>query len=175
MGKGCYWEKKERFHSDVLVRCCSATHSCLTPCDPMNYIMPDSHILYYLLEFAQIHAHWVSDAIQPSHSLLPPSPFACNLSHHQDLFSVNQLFASGDQNIKASASASVLPMNIQGWFLLRCPCKHTDNCPSDKKKRNGVCQKKKLYLWKPPSRIFLVCSQLWQAILKPVDLWVMVL
>ena len=57
MGKGCYWEKKERFHSDVLVCCCSATHSCLTPCDPMNYIMPDSHILYYLLEFAQIHAH----------------------------------------------------------------------------------------------------------------------
>ena len=31
-------------------------------------------------------------------------------------FPVSQLFASGDQNIRASAS--VLPMNIQGWFPL---------------------------------------------------------
>ena len=31
-------------------------------------------------------------------------------------FPVSQLFTSGDQNIGASASASVLPMNIQGWF-----------------------------------------------------------
>ena len=30
----------------------------------------------------------------------------------------NELFASGGQNIGASASASVLPMNIQGWFPL---------------------------------------------------------
>ena len=33
-------------------------------------------------------------------------------------FPVNQLFASGGQNIRASASASVLPMNLQGWFPL---------------------------------------------------------
>ena len=34
-------------------------------------------------------------------------------------FPVNQLFTSSDQIIGASASASVLPMNIQGWFPLR--------------------------------------------------------
>ena len=34
-------------------------------------------------------------------------------------FPVSQLFASGDQNIWDSTSASVLPMNIQGWFPLR--------------------------------------------------------
>ena len=34
-------------------------------------------------------------------------------------FPVNHLFSSGDQSIRASASVSVLPMNIQGWFLLR--------------------------------------------------------
>jgi len=34
------------------------------------------------------------------------------------VFSVSWLFASGDQSIGASASASVLPMNIQGWFPL---------------------------------------------------------
>ena len=34
-------------------------------------------------------------------------------------FPVNQFFSSGDQNIGASDSASVLPMNIQDWFPLR--------------------------------------------------------
>ena len=33
-------------------------------------------------------------------------------------FPVSWLFASGDQSFGASASASVLPMNIQGWFPL---------------------------------------------------------
>ena len=31
-------------------------------------------------------------------------------------FPVSQLFTSGDQSIRVSASASVLPMNIQDWF-----------------------------------------------------------
>ena len=31
-------------------------------------------------------------------------------------FQMSQLFASGGQSIGASASASVLPMNIQDWF-----------------------------------------------------------
>ena len=34
-------------------------------------------------------------------------------------FLMSQLFASGGQSIRASASASVLPMNIQDWFPLR--------------------------------------------------------
>ena len=33
-------------------------------------------------------------------------------------FSMNRLFASGGQTIGASASASVLPMTIRGWFPL---------------------------------------------------------
>ena len=43
-------------------------------------------IVYYLLEFAQIHVHWISDAIQPSRPLLSPSPPAFSLSQHQGLF-----------------------------------------------------------------------------------------
>ena len=35
-------------------------------------------------------------------------------------FPVSQFFASGGKSIAASASASVLPMNIQGWFPLGC-------------------------------------------------------
>ena len=34
-------------------------------------------------------------------------------------FPVHQLFVSGSQRFGASASVSVLPMNIQGWFPLR--------------------------------------------------------
>ena len=37
-------------------------------------------------------------------------------------FPVSRLFASGDQNSGASASASVLPMNIQDWFPLGLTC-----------------------------------------------------
>ena len=33
-------------------------------------------------------------------------------------FPISRLFASGSQSIGASASVSVLPMNIQGWFPL---------------------------------------------------------
>ena len=38
------------------------------------------------LELTQTHVHWVSDSIQPSHSLSSPSPPAFNLYQHQGLF-----------------------------------------------------------------------------------------
>ena len=66
--------------------CCSVANSCPTLCNPMNCSTPSSPVLHYLLEFAQIYVHWVSDGTQPSHPLLPPSPFAFNLSQHQGLF-----------------------------------------------------------------------------------------
>ena len=46
----------------------------------MHCITPGFPVLHYLPEFAQTHVHWVGDAIQPSHPLLPSSPFALNLS-----------------------------------------------------------------------------------------------
>ena len=52
----------------------------------MDWGMLDFPDLHYLLEFAQTHVCWVSDAIQPSHPLLAPSPPAFNLSQHQGLF-----------------------------------------------------------------------------------------
>ena len=41
--------------------------------------------VHCLPEFAQIHVHWVGDAIQPSHPLSSPSPPALNLSQHPGL------------------------------------------------------------------------------------------
>ena len=70
-----------------------------------------------LPELAQTHFHQVGDATQPSHPLSSPSPPAFNLSQNQS-FPMSQFFASGGQIIGASASASVLPMNIQDWFPL---------------------------------------------------------
>ena len=52
-------------------------------CDPMNRSTPGLPVHYHLPEFTQIHVHRVSDAIQPSHPLLSPSPPALNLSQHQ--------------------------------------------------------------------------------------------
>ena len=66
--------------------CCSVTKSGPTLFDPMDYSMPGFPILHYLPEFPQTHVYSVSDAIQPSHPLLPPSPPAFNLSQDQGLF-----------------------------------------------------------------------------------------
>ena len=62
----------------------SVTQSCLTLCDPMNHSTPGVPV-HQLPGSTQTHVHWFSDAIQPSHPLLSPSPLAFNLSHHQGL------------------------------------------------------------------------------------------
>ena len=90
---------------------------CQEPPEAMNCGTPGFPVLHYLPEFAQTHVQWVGDAIQPSHPLLPPSPPALSLSQNQS-FPMSWLFVSGGQSIGASASASVLPMNIQDWFPL---------------------------------------------------------
>ena len=64
----------------------SVAQSCPTLCDPMNRSMPGLPVHHQLPESTQTHVHRVSDAIQPSHLLLSPSPPALNLSQHQDLF-----------------------------------------------------------------------------------------
>ena len=64
----------------------SVAQSCPTLCDSMNHSMPGLPVHHHLPEFTQIHVHRVSDAIQPSHPLLSPSPPAPNPSQHQSLF-----------------------------------------------------------------------------------------
>ena len=81
-----------------------------TPCQALltftvSWICSDSHPLSW----------WCHPII--SSSAIPFSFFlqSCPLSGS---FSINWLFASGGQSIGALASATVLPVNIQGWFLL---------------------------------------------------------
>ena len=74
-----------RTHSGGIIHssCCGSR---IRICDPMDCSTPGFLVPQYFLEFAQTHVHWVSDAIQPSHPLLPTSPPAFNLSQHQGLF-----------------------------------------------------------------------------------------
>ena len=83
----------------------------------MDCSTPGFPVLHQLPELAQTHVHWVGDAIQPSHPLSSPSSPIFNLSQHQGLF---QGVSSSHQVAKvlASASTSVLPMNIEDWFPL---------------------------------------------------------
>ena len=57
-----------------------------TLCDPMDCSRPGLLVHHQTSEFTQTHAHWVSDAIQPSHPLSSFSPQAFNSSQHQGLF-----------------------------------------------------------------------------------------
>ena len=52
----------------------------------MNCSTSGLPVHHQLPEFTQTHVHRVSDAIQPSHPLSPPSPPASNPSQHQTLF-----------------------------------------------------------------------------------------
>ena len=69
-----------------LVQFSSVPQSCPALCDPMDHSMPGFPVHHQLSELAQIHVHWINDAIRPSHPLSSPSPAAFNLSQHQGLF-----------------------------------------------------------------------------------------
>ena len=76
-----------RFHYQwLLVQFSSVTQSCLTLCNPIDSSTPGLPVHHQLPEPTQTHVHCVSDAIQPSHPPLSPSPPAFNLSQHQGLF-----------------------------------------------------------------------------------------
>ena len=96
--------------------CCSVAKPCPTLCDPMNCNTPAflSIVSQSLLKLMSI------ESVMPSNHLilcrpllLLPSSFPASGS-----YPISQLFTSGGQIIGASASAPVLPVNIQGWFPL---------------------------------------------------------
>ena len=95
----------------------SSVQSCPTLCDPMNCSTPGLPVHHQLPESTQTHVHWVGDAIQPSLPFIPfsscPQSFPASGS-----FPMSQLFASGGQSIRVSASTLVLPMNTQDWSPL---------------------------------------------------------
>ena len=81
---------------------------------PTAYNTPGFSVLHHLLELAPL-SRWyhptISSSVVPFSSLLSFFPASGS-------FSMIQLFLSGGQSTGDSASASVLPMNIQDWFPL---------------------------------------------------------
>ena len=102
----------------VYLQFSSVTHLCPTLCNPMDYSTPG---------FPVHHQHQVgvcSNSCPSSlwcHPTISSSviPFSClQFFPASGSFPVSQFFAWGGQSIGVSASASVLPMNIQDWFPL---------------------------------------------------------
>ena len=91
--------------------------SCLNLCDPMDWSPLDSSVLHYLPKFAQTCplSKWCYPTI--SSSVAPFSSYPQSFTALESS-PVSWLFASDGQNIGASTSASVLPVNSQCWFPL---------------------------------------------------------
>ena len=89
----------------------SVAQLCLTLCDPMDCSTPGYPIHHQLLELIQTHVHWVLSFVISFFSCLQSFPASGS-------FLTSQFFTSSGQSIGASASASVLLMNIQDWFPL---------------------------------------------------------
>ena len=101
------------------MNCCfSIAKLCLTFCDPIDCSIAGFPVLHHLLEFAQIHVYWVSDAIQPFHRLLPPSSLALSLSQHQGLFQWVGSAYKVAKVLELQLQHQSFQMNIQSWFLL---------------------------------------------------------
>ena len=95
----CYW---------------SVSKLCSTLCDSMDCSTPSFPILHYVQGLLKLMCIWVSKAIQPSLFSVTALFFLQSFPASES-YPMNWLFTSGGQRI--GASASVLPKNIQGWFV----------------------------------------------------------
>ena len=80
--------RKDKSSNSVIPLCCCSiakphAKSIATLCHSIDCSIPGFPVLHCLLEFAQIHVHWVSSTTEPQP---PPSPPALNLSQHHGLF-----------------------------------------------------------------------------------------
>ena len=98
----------------------SVTQSCLILCELMDVSTPGFPVLHQLLELAQT----TSESVMPFNHFIPIISLSSSLPPFpaSGSFPISQFSATGSPNIGASTSASVLPMNIQGWFPLGLTC-----------------------------------------------------
>ena len=97
----------------------SVTQSCLTLCSPIDCSTPGFAVHHQLPELAQtLSSTPVIESVRPSNHLILCVPFSSHLQScpASGSFQMSQFFTLGGQSIGVSASASVLPVNIQDWF-----------------------------------------------------------
>ena len=104
------------YHSDDFCCCYSVAQSYLTLCDPWTAAHQASLSFtnsWSLLKLISIK-WWCHPTVSPS-----VAPFSSRLQSFpaSESFLMSQFFTSGGQSIGVSASASVLPMNIQDWYF----------------------------------------------------------
>ena len=101
-----------------LIGCCSVTQLCSTLCNPVDCSTSGFPVLHHLPEFYSNScplSQWCHPTISSS-----VTPFSSCLQSFKasGSFQMSHFFTPGGQSIGVSASASVLPMNIQDWFPL---------------------------------------------------------
>ena len=99
------------------MHCCSVAKSCPTLCDPWTAAHPASlsfTISSNLLKLMSSESVMPSSHLTLCHALILITSIFPSIRS----FLMSQLFPSGGQSIGATTSASVLPMNIHGWFPL---------------------------------------------------------
>ena len=101
----------------------SVTQSYPTLWDPMDCSMPGFPLHHQLLELIQTSMS--VELVMPSNHLIlcHPCLLLPSIFPRIRVFSNESVLASGGQSIGVSASALVLPMNIQNWF----PCSPRDS------------------------------------------------
>ena len=121
----------------ISVQFSSLPQSCPTFCDPVDCSKPAFPVHHCLPEFPQTHVHRVGDAVVPF-SCLQSFPASGSLP-------VSQFFTSGGQNIGVSASAPVLPVNIQDWYPLGFTWVWSPCSPRDSQESSPTSQFKSIH------------------------------
>ena len=131
LGRKVYRLKEKHTHTHTYTH----THACTHDSD--TFPLPTTELLFSRVRLSvtpQTAAHQASlsftisqnllklmsiDSVMQSNNLiLIPSSSCLQSFPASRSFPISRLFTSVGQSIGTSASASVLPMNIQGWFLL---------------------------------------------------------
>ena len=101
-------------HHPTICQFSSVPQLCLTLCNPLDCSMPGFPVHPRACSNSCPLSQWYHPTISSS-----VVPFSCLQSFPASgSFPLSQLFASGSQSTEVSASASVLPVNIQDWFPL---------------------------------------------------------
>ena len=112
-------KEKSNLNKDTLqFQLHSVTHSCLTLCDPMDCSTPGFPVITNSWGLPKLMS---IESVMPSAHLILCRPLLLlpQSLPASESFPMSQFFPSGGQSIGVSASATVLPMNIQDWFPIR--------------------------------------------------------
>ena len=149
----------QRGQTKTHCNCCSVAKSRQILCDLLNCNMPGFLVLHCLRVSSNSCplSQWCHPTISSSVALF----FSCPQSF-PGYFPVNWLFPTSGQRIGASASASVLPVDIQGWFPLGLTCLNSFQSKGLSRVFSGTLIQKHQFFGAQPSlwSNFYICTWL---------------